>query len=143
MGHGVPAVSEGVFIMASEYAVSADNARHHAGTPYGVPENHRERQERKLSALMKALEQGDLDAARQAFVALVHFVPAAENDPTLGMIGAALQSSNLHSARYFAKSLSTPERPILAARWWTGPKMAASAAVLKNQVGVLKVDFRA
>ena len=129
--------------MASEYAVSADNSRHHAGTPYGAPENHRERQERKLSALMKALEQGDLDAARQAFVALVHFVPAAENDPTLGMIGAALQSSNLHSARYFAKSLFTPERPILAARWWTGPKMAASAAVLKNQVGVLKVDFRA
>jgi hypothetical protein len=132
-----------MFIMASEYAVSADTSRRHAGSPYSASGNHRERQEQKLLALLEALEQGDLDAARQAFVALVHFVPSAENDPTVGKIGAALQSSNLHSARYFAKSLSTPERPILAARWWTGTKMAASAAILKTQVGVLKVDFRA
>jgi len=129
--------------MASEYAVSADTSRRHAGSPYSASGNHRERQEKKLLALLEALEQGDLDAARQAFVALVHFVPTAENDPTLGKIGAALQSSNLHAARYFAKGLSGSERPILAARWWSGPKLTAPVAVLKNHAGVLKVDFRA
>lgn len=129
--------------MASEYAVSADTSRRQAGSHYAAPGNLRERQEQKLLALVEALEQGGLDAARQAFVALVHFVPNAENDPTLGKIGAALQSSNLHAARYFAKGLSGSERPILAARWWSGTQLTAPVAVLKNHPGVLKVDFRA
>lgn len=128
--------------MASEYAVSADTSRRHAGTPYGALVDRSDRQDQKLLSLLEALDQGELDAARQAFVALVHFVPAAENDPTLGNIGAALQSSNLNAARYLAKSLSAPERPILAARWWSGTKLAAPVAVLKNHTGVLKVDFR-
>ncbi len=48
---------------------------------------------------------GDLDAARQAFTALVNFDPSVSADPYLSKIGAALQSSNLYAAQHFGQEI--------------------------------------
>lgn len=67
------------------------------------------RRRQKLKALLECLKAGDLDSARQAFTALINFDPSVSGDPYLAKIGAALQSSNLYSARHFAKKLESPD----------------------------------
>jgi hypothetical protein len=63
------------------------------------------RRKQKLDALLQCINDGNLDAARQAFVALVNFDPSVSDDPYLKKIGAALQSTNLYSAKHFAQEL--------------------------------------
>ena len=78
------------------------NARQWGGnnSPQGDRQNRRRE---KLQALLQSLKAGDLDAARQAFTALVNFDPSVSTDPYPSKIGAALQSSNLYAAQHFGQ----------------------------------------
>ena len=67
--------------------------------------NRQNRRRQKLQALLLSLKVGDLDAARQAFTALVNFDPSVSADPYLSKIGAALQSSNLYAAQHFGQEI--------------------------------------
>ena len=80
------------------------NARQWDGnnSPQGDRQNRRRQ---KLQALLQSLKAGDLDAARQAFTALVNFDPSVSADPYLSKIGAALQSSNLYAAQHFGQEI--------------------------------------
>ncbi len=80
------------------------NARQWGGnnSPQGDRQN---RHRQKLQALLQSLKAGDLDAARQAFTALVNFDPSVSSDPYLSKIGAALQSSNLCAAQHFGQEI--------------------------------------
>ena len=71
-------------------------------SPQGDRQNRRRQ---KLQALLQSLKAGDLDAARQAFTALVNFDPSVSADPYLSKIGAALQSSNLDAAQHFGQEI--------------------------------------
>jgi hypothetical protein len=71
-------------------------------SPQGDRQNRRKQ---KLEVLLQSIESGDLDSARQAFIALVNFDPSVSVDPYLSKIGAALQSSHLNAAKHFAKEL--------------------------------------
>ena len=61
------------------------------------------RRQQKLETLLQCIQTGEVDAARQAFIALVNFDLSVSADPYLSKIGAALQSSNLYAAKHFAK----------------------------------------
>lgn len=63
------------------------------------------RQAHKLQLLYAALKAGELEQARQAFVALVNVDPSVAHDPYLNKIGAALQSSHVSAAQHFAREL--------------------------------------
>ena len=63
------------------------------------------RQAHKLQLLYAALKAGELEQARQAFVALVNVDPSVAHDPYLHKIGAALQSSHVSAAQHFAREL--------------------------------------
>jgi hypothetical protein len=63
------------------------------------------RRKQKLEALLQSILTGNLDTARQAFIALVNFDLSVSTDPYLTKIGAALQSSNLYAAKHFAQEL--------------------------------------
>ncbi len=67
--------------------------------------NRQNRRRQKLQALLQSLKAGDLDAARQAFTALVNFDPSVSADPYLSKIGAALQNSNLYAAQHFGQEI--------------------------------------
>ena len=71
-------------------------------SPQGDSQNRRRQ---KLQALLQSLKAGDLDAARQAFTALVNFDPSVSADPYLSKIGAALQSSNFDAAQHFGQEI--------------------------------------
>ena len=71
-------------------------------SPQGDRQNRRRQ---KLQALLQSLKAGDLDAARQAFTALVNFDPSVSAEPYLSKIGAALQSSNLDAAQHFGQEI--------------------------------------
>ena len=71
-------------------------------SPQGDRQN---RHRQKLQALLQSLKAGDLDAARQAFTALVNFDPSVSAEPYLSKIGAALQSSNLDAAQHFGQEI--------------------------------------
>ena len=71
-------------------------------SPQGDRQNRRRQ---KLQALLQSLKAGDLDAARQAFTALVNFDPSVSADPYLSKIGAALQSSNFDAAQHFGQEI--------------------------------------
>ena len=73
-----------------------------SNSPQGERQNRRKQ---KLEALLHSIIAGDLDTARQAFIALVNFDPSVSTDPYLTKIGAALQSSNLYAAKHFAQEL--------------------------------------
>ena len=81
-----------------------DNSRQWGGnhSPQGERQNRRKQ---KLEALLQSIHVGDLEAARQAFIALVNFDLSVSTDPYLTKIGAALQSSNLYAAKHFAQEL--------------------------------------
>jgi hypothetical protein len=70
----------------------------------GAQEQSRQRRH-QLHVLFDALDEGALDAARQAFAALVRLDAVLAHDPTMSQIGSALQSSQMHAARYFARVL--------------------------------------
>ena len=80
------------------------NARQWDGnnSPQGDRQNRRRQ---KLQTLLQSLKAGDLDAARQAFTALVNFDPSVSSEPYLSKIGAALQSSNLYAAQHFGQEI--------------------------------------
>ena len=80
------------------------NARQWDGnnSPQGDRQNRRRQ---KLQTLLQSLKAGDLDAARQAFTALVNFDPSVSSEPHLSKIGAALQSSNLYAAQHFGQEI--------------------------------------
>jgi hypothetical protein len=69
-------------------------------------EERKDRRQRKLQALLFSIKANDLEAARQAYIALVNFDLALSNHPYLKEIGSALESNNLHSAQYFAKEIA-------------------------------------
>jgi len=75
-----------------------------SNSPQGERQNRRKQ---KLEALLHSIIAGDLDTARQAFIALVNFDPSVSTDPYLTKIGAALQSSNLYAAKHFANELQS------------------------------------
>jgi hypothetical protein len=68
-------------------------------------EDRHSRRRQKLQTLLLSLRAGELEAARQAFTALVNFDPSASVDPYLSKIGAALQSSNLYTAQHFGQEI--------------------------------------
>ena len=84
----------------------SDNSRQWGGnnSPQGDRQNRRKQ---KLEALLQSIHAGELDIARQAFIALVNFDPSVSADPCLSKIGAALQSSNLYAAKHFAQELQS------------------------------------
>jgi len=81
-----------------------DNARQWGGTNSSQGDRQNRRKQ-KLEALLQSINAGDLDSARQAFIALVNFDLSVSSDPYLSKIGAALQSSNLYAAKHFAQEL--------------------------------------
>lgn len=77
------------------------DSSHHGGT---LPDR-RSRRGHWLIDLITALEAGDLDLARVQFAGLVQSDPTLAHHALLARIGAALQSSQLHAARHFARDL--------------------------------------
>ncbi len=63
-----------------------DNSRQWGGnhSPQGERQNRRKQ---KLEALLQSIHVGDLEAARQAFIALVNFDLSVSTDPYLTKIG--------------------------------------------------------
>jgi len=82
------------------------NPQHWGGSNSSQGERQNRRKQ-KLEALLHSIIAGDLDTARQAFIALVNFDPSVSTDPYLTKIGAALQSSNLYAAKHFAQELQS------------------------------------
>jgi len=68
-------------------------------------EDRHSRRRQKLQTLLLSLRAGELEAARQAFTALVNFDPSASVDPYLSKIGAALQGSNIYTAQHFGQEI--------------------------------------
>ena len=83
-----------------------DNSRKWGGTNSSQGDRQNRRKQ-KLEALLQSISVGDLDSARQAFIALVNFDLSVSSDPYLSKIGAALQSSNLYAAKHFAQELQS------------------------------------
>jgi len=82
------------------------NPQHWGGSNSSQGERQNRRKQ-KLEALLHSIIAGDLETARQAFIALVNFDPSVSTDPYLTKIGAALQSSNLYAAKHFAQELQS------------------------------------
>lgn len=82
------------------------NTQHWGGRNSSQGERQNRRKQ-KLESLLQSIIAGDLDSARQAFIALVNFDPSVSTDPCLTKIGAALQSSNLYAAKHFAQELQS------------------------------------
>lgn len=80
------------------------NARQWGGNN-SPPEDRHSRRRQKMQTLLLSLKAGELEAARQAFTALVNFDPSASVDPYLSKIGAALQGSNLYTAQHFGQEI--------------------------------------
>ena len=83
-----------------------DNARQWGGTNSSQGDRQNRRKQ-KLEALLQSISVGDLDSARQAFIALVNFDLSVSADPYINKIGSALQSSNLYAAKHFAQELQS------------------------------------
>lgn len=81
-----------------------DNSRQLGGNNLSQGDRQNRRKQ-KLQALLQSISAGDLDSARQAFIALVNFDLSVSADPYLNKIGSALQSSNLYAAKHFAQEL--------------------------------------
>ena len=128
--------------MSSDFAIRVD-AQHPQWTGSGgTPEEQKKRQLLKLKALIQALEHGDLESARQAFVAFVNFAPHLSHDEILSKVGSALQSSHLAAAKPFVKNLEYLERQWFAAPGPMGVKKRVSSNVpVYCANGILKIDF--
>jgi hypothetical protein len=128
--------------MSSDFAIRVD-AQHSQWTGSGgTPDDRKKRQLLKLKCLIHALDQGDLESARQAFVAFVNCAPHLSHDDTLSKVGSALQSSHLAAAKHFVKSLEYLERQWFAAASPMGVKKTVRPTVPVNCAnGILKIDF--
>ena len=121
------------------------NARQWDGnnSPQGDRQN---RHRQKLQTLLQSLKAGDLDAARQAFTALVNFDPSVSSEPYLSKIGAALQSSNLYAAQHFGqeiqnRSVQLPQGSTSAAQV---AKQISDRQIVQNiYAGLTRVDLSA
>jgi len=133
---------QGVKTMSSDFAIRVDAQHPQWAGSGGNAEDRKKRQLLKLKALVCALEQGDLESARQAFVAFVNFAPHLAHDETLSKVGAALQSSHLAAAKHFVKHLESLERQWFAAPAFTGIKKKTRPTVpVYCANGILKIDF--
>lgn len=81
-----------------------DNSRQLGGNNSSQGDRQNRRKQ-KLQALLQSISVGDLDSARQAFIALVNFDLSVSADPYINKIGSALQSSNLYAAKHFAQEI--------------------------------------
>ncbi len=120
------------------------NPQHWGGSnsPQGERQNRRKQ---KLEALLQSIHVGDLEAARQAFIALVNFDLSVSTDPYLTKIGAALQSSNLYAAKHFALELQNRgcQLQSLPLDGHGVKQMGESLAPQNVYSGLLRVDFSA
>ena len=128
--------------MSSDWTIRTD-AQHPQWTGSGgTPDERKKRQLLKLKALIQALEQGDLEFARQSFVALMNLAPHLSHDETLSKVSSALQSSHMAAAKHFVKSLVLLERQWFAATGAKGPKpMRQPTPPLTRANGVFSIDF--
>lgn len=113
-----------------------------SNSPQGERQNRRKQ---KLEALLHSIIAGDLDTARQAFIALVNFDPSVSADPYLTKIGAALQSSNLYAAKHFAQELQSRGGQLQSlSTEGHGPKHLGESFTSQNSYsGHLRVDLSA
>jgi len=91
--------------MDTSIALRIDGSLQQWGGKNSPQGDKQKRRLQKLQDLLLSLKAGDLDAARQAFSALVNFDPSLCADPYLSKIGAALQSSNLYAAQHFGQEI--------------------------------------
>ena len=106
------------------------NAGQWGGNNSPQGEKHSRRRQ-KLQTLLLSLKAGELEAARQAFTALVNFDPSASVDPYLSKIGAALQSSNLYTAQYVGQEIQNRSFQL---------QSSASAAHVTKQIGGRQIE---
>lgn len=128
--------------MSSDWTIKAD-AKHPPWTGSGgAADDRKKRQLLKLKALIHALEQGDLEFARQSFVALMNVAPHLSHDETLSKVSSALQSSHMAAAQHFVKSLALLERQWFAATSARGMRpMRQPSPPLTSAHGVFSIDF--
>lgn len=91
--------------MDTSIALRIDANAHQWGGNNSPPDDRHSRRRQKLQTLLLSLKAGELEAARQAFTALVNFDPSASVDPYLSKIGAALQCRNLYTAQHFGQEI--------------------------------------
>lgn len=119
-----------------------DNSRQLGGnnSSHGDRQNRRKQ---KLQALLQSISAGDLDSARQAFIALVNFDLSVSADPYLNKIGSALQSSNLYAAKHFAQELLNRGGQLhsFPSDGHTVKKMDGNLTSQKAYSGTLKIDL--
>jgi hypothetical protein len=132
------------FVMDSHNALRIEDRPHRWGGSGSQPGSRQQQRARKLQSLYEALQAGDLDHARQAFLALINLDPFATRDPVLSKIGAALQSSNLPAARQYAAELNVRGGSFLAKfAQQIDHVMPSKPMFMLDDLGVAHVDFKA
>jgi len=132
------------FVMDSHNALRIEDRPHRWGGSGSQPGSRQQQRARKLQSLYEALQAGDLDHARQAFLALINLDPFATSDPVLSKVGAALQSSNLPAARQHAAELNVRGGSFLAKfAQKIDYVMPAKPMFMLDDLGVAHVDFKA
>ena len=119
-----------------------DNSRQLGGNNSSQGDRQNRRKQ-KLQALLQSISAGDLDSARQAFIALVNFDLSVSADPYLNKIGSALQSSNLYAAKHFAQELLNRGGLLRSfpSDCHTVKKMDGNLISQKAYSGTLKIDL--
>ena len=119
-----------------------DNSRQ-LGSNNSSQGDRQNRRKQKLQALLHSISAGDLDSARQAFIALVNFDLSVSADPYLNKIGSALQSSNLYAAKHFAQELLNRGGLLRSfpSDGHTVKKMDGNLISQKAYSGTLKIDL--
>lgn len=119
-----------------------DNSRQLGGNNSSQGDRQNRRKQ-KLQALLQSISAGDLDSARQAFIALVNFDLSVSADPYLNKIGSALQSSNLYAAKHFAQELLNRGGLLRSfpSDGHTVKKMDGNLISQKAYSGTLKIDL--
>ena len=119
-----------------------DNSRQLGGNNSSQGDRQNRRKQ-KLLALLQSISAGDLDSARQAFIALVNFDLSVSADPYLNKIGSALQSSNLYAAKHFAQELLNRGGLLnsFPSDGHTVKKMDGNLISQKAYSGTLKIDL--
>lgn len=119
-----------------------DNSRQLGGNNSSQGERQNRRKQ-KLQALLQSISVGDLDSARQAFIALVNFDLSVSADPYINKIGSALQSSNLYAAKHFAQELLNRGGLLQSfpSDGHTVKKMDGNLISQKAYSGTLKIDL--
>ncbi len=130
--------------MDSHNALRIEDRPHRWGGSGSQPGSRQQQRARKLQSLYEALQAGDLDHARQAFLALINLDPLATSDPVLSKVGAALQSSNLPAARQYAAELNVRGGSFLAKfAQQIDHVMPSKPMFMLDDLGVAHVDFKA